>query len=135
VLLAEIFASKFKPMSHKVPKCLFPVANIPLILYTLEFLALNNVKEVYVVSSHDNKVLRDKIDTIKESHMIGKSNNFKITYVKLEQANSVASALREVNDSVELRDDFLVLQGDIVCNADLSGALRMHYKKKANKEY
>jgi len=135
VLLAEIFDSKFKPMSHKVPKCLFPVANIPLILYTLEFLALNNVKEVYVVSSHDNKVLKDKIDTIKDSHMIGKMNNFRITYVKLEQANSVASALREVNDSVELRDDFLVLQGDIVCNADLSDALRMHYKKKANKEY
>jgi len=55
VLMAESFASKFKPMSHEKPKCLFPIANIPLILFALEFLASNNVKEVIVVSSKETK--------------------------------------------------------------------------------
>ena len=55
--MAESFASKFKPMSTSLPKCLFPLANIPMILYTLEFLAANNVKEVFLVSSWDKKVL------------------------------------------------------------------------------
>ena len=55
--MAESFASKFKPMSTSLPKCLFPLANTPMILYTLEFLAANNVKEVFLVSSWDKKVL------------------------------------------------------------------------------
>jgi len=124
-------------MSHDRPKCLLPVANIPLILYSLEFLATNNVKEVVIVSSKETKVLKKEIDTLKESHMIGKSrNNFKITYIKLEKPVSMADALREVNDAVELRDEFILISGDIVCNADLAPALKMHYKaKQENKEF
>jgi NDP-sugar pyrophosphorylase family protein len=38
--------------------------------------------------------------------------------------------MREVNDAVELRDEFILCQGDIVCNADLSDALKMHYRAK-----
>lgn len=70
--MAESFASKFKPMSTSKPKCLFPVANTPMILYTLEFLALNNVKEVFLVSSWDAKVIKDQIDYIREYHSVGK---------------------------------------------------------------
>ena len=42
----------------------------------------------------------------------------------------MAAALREVNDSVELRDEVILCSGDIFCNADLSDAMRMHYKSK-----
>jgi translation initiation factor eIF-2B subunit epsilon len=128
--MAESFGSKFKPMSNSLPKCLFPLANTPMVIYTLEFLAMNDVKEIFFVSSWDSKMLRDQIDYIREYHKIGKQSNLKITYIKLESAQSLAEALREVNDSVELRDEFILCQGDIVCNADLSDALKMHYKSK-----
>lgn len=62
--------------------------------------------------------------------MNGKINNFKITYIKIQSAENLNAALREVNESVELRDEFLLCSGDIVCNADLSGAIKMHYKAK-----
>jgi translation initiation factor eIF-2B subunit epsilon len=128
--MAESFGSKFKPMSNSLPKCLFPLANTPMILYTLEFLAMNDVKEVFLVSSWETKLLRDRIDYVREYHKIGKQSSLKITYIKLESAQSLAEGLREVNDAVELRDEFILCQGDIVCNADLSDALKFHYRSK-----
>jgi len=128
--MAESFVPKLKPISNTLPKCLFPVANTPIILYTLEFLAINDVKEVFLVSAWEPKLLRDSIDYVKEYHKIGKQSTLKITYIKLESAQSLADALREVNDSVELRDEFILVMGDIVCNADLTDALKMHYNSK-----
>ena len=63
--MAESFATKFKPMSFSLPKCMFPIANTPMILYTLEFLAMNDVKEVFLVSSWDTKMIRDRIDYVR----------------------------------------------------------------------
>ena len=50
ILMAESFESKFAPLCQKSPKALFPLANVPLILYQLELLAQNNVQKVIVVS-------------------------------------------------------------------------------------
>lgn len=79
-----------------------------MILFTLEFLATNDVKEVFLVSSWDSKLLRDRIDYVRDFHKIGKQSGLKITYIKLESAQSLAEALREVNDAVELRDEFIL---------------------------
>jgi NDP-sugar pyrophosphorylase family protein len=65
-------------MSHDKAKCLFPLANIPLILFQLELLAINGVTEVIIVSSRDSNVLKEQIDRIKNSHKIGKKTNFNI---------------------------------------------------------
>ena len=93
--MAESFGQKLKPISNSLPKCLFPLANTPMILYTLEFLATNDVKEVFLVSSWDSKLIRDHIDYVKDYHKFGKQSNLKIKYIKLEEsATSLAEALR-----------------------------------------
>ena len=114
--MAESFASKFKPMSHEKPKCLFPIANIPLILFALEFLASNNVKEVIVVSSKETKTWKSIQEIVKESHKPW-TTGFTIKCVKLDNPQSLAMALKVVNEMVELKDDFVLMQGDIVSNA------------------
>jgi translation initiation factor eIF-2B subunit epsilon len=119
ILFAESFSNKFKPMSCERAKCLFPIANVPLLLYSLEFLANSNVTQVILVSTKDSRVFKPVIETIKAAHS-SKTNRLQITPFKLVNANSVASALREVNDSqVQLKEDFIIMQGDIVTNADL----------------
>ena len=68
ILFAESFNNRFKPMSCDRPKCLFPLANVPLLLYSLEFLARNNVTQVILVSTKDNRVFKPVIETIKSAH-------------------------------------------------------------------
>eukprot|EP00322_Chrysochromulina_rotalis_P017074 CAMPEP_0115877812 /NCGR_PEP_ID=MMETSP0287-20121206/26427_1 /TAXON_ID=412157 /ORGANISM="Chrysochromulina rotalis, Strain UIO044" /LENGTH=64 /DNA_ID=CAMNT_0003333361 /DNA_START=25 /DNA_END=216 /DNA_ORIENTATION=- len=45
VVLADSFASNFRPVTYEMPKVLMPLANVPMIEYTLEFLAAGGVQE------------------------------------------------------------------------------------------
>ena len=44
--------------------------------------------------------------------------------------------MKDIDDShIELRNDFILMQGDIICNADFRPAFDLHYQKKKNKEF
>jgi len=136
ILFAESFTNRFKPISCDRPKCLFPLANIPILLYSLEFLAVNNVSQVILVSTKDSRVFKPVTEIIKSAHS-NKLNRIQITPFKLDKANSVASALREINDSnVKLKEDFIIMAGDVVTNARLQDAIKMHLgaKKKGKND-
>jgi translation initiation factor eIF-2B subunit epsilon len=48
VIVVESFQKKFKPVSHEKLKCLFPVANVPILHYVIEFLLMNKVTEIFI---------------------------------------------------------------------------------------
>jgi len=106
---------------------MFPLANIPVILYAVNFLVNNNVTHIVVATpNHKNlKQLQDKLSQIKE---VLKSNShpLSITYFKMEEADSLGSMLREMCELRSLKDDFIIMYSDIICNASLEGAMRLH---------
>ena len=89
--MAESFSFKFKPMSLNPERteCLFPIANIPVILFTLEFLAINNVKNVVIASSLENRVFSSIVNTVRETHKQWTSN-FEVKIVKINNPRSLA---------------------------------------------
>jgi translation initiation factor eIF-2B subunit epsilon len=48
VVFADSFETRFLPFTLETPRCLLPLANTPLIEYTLEFLGGQGVEEVYL---------------------------------------------------------------------------------------
>ena len=50
MIIAESFQKKFRPVSHERLKCMFPVANVPLLHYVIEFLRMNKVTEIFIAS-------------------------------------------------------------------------------------
>ncbi len=46
VVLADSFTQRFRPISVERPKVLLPLVNVPMLEYTLEWLATNKVQEV-----------------------------------------------------------------------------------------
>lgn len=46
ILLADSFSKSFRPITAEGPKVLLPLVNVPMIEYTIEFLAQNGVEEV-----------------------------------------------------------------------------------------
>ena len=46
ILLADSFATTFRPVTWESPKVLLPHVNVPMLEYTIEFLAQNGVEEV-----------------------------------------------------------------------------------------
>lgn len=57
VVFADSYETRFAPFTLEQPRCLLPLANTPLIEYTLEFLAGAGVEEVFVYAgNHTEKV-------------------------------------------------------------------------------
>ena len=48
LLLADSFETSLRPVSLELPKALFPLAGVPMIEYSLQFLCEAGVKEVFV---------------------------------------------------------------------------------------
>lgn len=46
ILLADSFATAFRPITAERPKVLLPLVNVPMLEYTLEFLSQSGVEEV-----------------------------------------------------------------------------------------
>ena len=89
-----------------------------------------------IVSGKDSSILKEQVDRTKESHRMGKKSNLNLQYFKLENPTSLCEALREISNIFDIRDDFILLHGDIVSNLDLKPALEMHYHaKQESKEF
>ncbi|KAJ2336259.1 translation initiation factor eIF-2B epsilon subunit, GEF, partial [Coemansia sp. RSA 2671] len=49
VVLADSFDDLFQPLALNKPRCLLPLCNVPMIEYTLEFLAASGVAETIII--------------------------------------------------------------------------------------
>lgn len=84
---------------------------------------MNNVTKIVCVSARDAGLLKSAVEKIKSSHMRGKTSLIEFSYVKLSSPTSLCEALRELSQSIELNDDFILINGDIITNADLCPAI------------
>ena len=59
VVLADSFASNFRPVTFQQPKVLMPLVNVPMLEYTCEFLAAGGMHEIFIFCcSHKEEVKR-----------------------------------------------------------------------------
>lgn len=109
-----------------------PLANTPLIEYTLEFLSTAGVSDVYVVCSS----YADEVEEyIQQSKWFQPSSPFQVHVLKSPESQSVGDALRYI-DSIGIinKHDFLLVSGDIVSNVDFKPILEAHKERKKNKD-
>ncbi|KAG0125997.1 nucleotide-diphospho-sugar transferase [Tuber indicum] len=128
VVLADSFQKRFRPFTLETPRCLLPLANTPLIEYTLEFLALSGVQDVFIfASSHAEKVE----EYIRSSRWAKKSSPFKNCRIILSPASaSVGDAMRELDSKQLITTDFLMVHGDFISNLPLGDILDIHRKRR-----
>ena len=128
VVIADSFNERFMPITLDKPRCLLPLANVPLIEYTLEFLALSGVQEVILFC-------RSHADQIKQ-YVAGSrwalptSSTTITTLVVSPEAASVGDALREIDARQLVHGDFVLVHGDLVSNFNLAGILESHKKRR-----
>lgn len=125
ILLADSFSKSFRPLTHTMPKVLLPIVNVPMIDYTIEFLASNGVEELFVFCVWHASMLQEYINNSKWS---------KIIMIKCITSNSCLSAgeaLREIDAMGIIRSDpFILISGDVISNMDLKRAIQYHKDKR-----
>lgn len=131
LVLTDSFQTRFLPLTHVEPRCLLPLANVPLIEYTLEFLAQTNVvSEVFLMCSSHADRIQEYID--KSKWTLPSSPFQKIHTILAVESRSVGDAVRDIDARGVITGDFILVSGDVVTNMDLNKALAAHVQHKQN---
>ncbi|KAI0845036.1 nucleotide-diphospho-sugar transferase [Daldinia vernicosa] len=135
VLIADSFQTRFLPFSVERPRCLLPLANTPLIEYTLEFLAMNGVQEVFIYcGAHHDQIERYVHDSRWSPN--SRSCPFSsLEFIRVADARSIGDFLRDLDKRNIIGGDFVLVHGDLVSNISLDAALAAHRaRREANRD-
>lgn len=109
--------TRLRPLTYTTAKHLIPVANKPVILYTLEFMKKAGVNEIGIVVSPENENL------FRETLRDGSQLNMHIEYIVQPQPKGIAHAVYISREF--LKDEpFLLVLGDNLVFEDISNAVR-----------
>lgn len=114
--------------TKSLSQCLLPLANIPLIDYTLEFLSLAGIEDVFIfASNHAEKIEQH----IRDSKWSLASSPFKKCQIVMSPSSmSVGDAMRELDGKGMITTDFLLVNGDFVSNLPLEDVLKAHRDRR-----
>lgn len=117
---------RMAPITTERPKVLLPLINSPMIEYILEWLATSGVVVVHILACSHADLLKQYLtssskwaDSELEIHIIASYNCL-----------SAGEALRLVDQEQIIKDDFILVSGDVVTNMDLPTALAAHKKRR-----
>ncbi|KAF7456714.1 Translation initiation factor eIF-2B subunit epsilon [Cryptosporidium felis] len=131
VLLTESLGKDpFLPVSCEFPECMLPINGVPILNYIIEMMLKNGVTEIYLLTYSHRELLSEHIQEMKRSNK--KLRNSVIQVIQLGvHCASVGDALRDLDCQADIRDDFLLIQGGLLCVADIRDVIQMHKKKRA----
>ncbi|KAJ1989790.1 translation initiation factor eIF-2B epsilon subunit, GEF [Dimargaris cristalligena] len=128
VMIADSFDQQMMPLTQTTPRCLLPLCNVPLIEYTFELLAIAGIEEIFIFCCiHAQKVK----DYIAQSKWSKSHSPFEVRIIVTQEAMSVGDVLRELDGKSLIRNDFILIYGDVVSNMNLAKALEAHKARRA----
>ncbi|MFQ6134324.1 MAG: NDP-sugar synthase [Nitrososphaerales archaeon] len=122
VILAGGLGTRLRPYTLFVPKPMLPLAEKPVLQYTIEWLCKNGLKDIVISVGYLRKSIEDYFQD-------GKEFDVNITYVRLSNPLGTAGQLKEVESHLDSR--FVCIYGDSVYNFDLTDVISFHKKKRA----
>ena len=115
LILAGGAGTRLRPLTETVPKPVLPLAGRPHIAYVIDWLERHGVDDVVVSSGHLAGGVREALRELE---------GVSIRYAEEPDARGTAGAIRFAEDL--LGERFLVLNGDILCDLDLTAMISQH---------
>ena len=148
VLIADGFSSSsasFGPLTVDSPPSLLPLASsrASLLDYALRLLVASGVRDLFVVSTVAfAAAVKTRVDAAVASEWFSSSSSSssgddgdesrcRVTQVIADGAASVGDALREIDKTGAVKNDFILMTGDVVSNANLADIVKQHKERKA----
>ncbi|MBN1276466.1 MAG: NDP-sugar synthase [Deltaproteobacteria bacterium] len=123
MILAAGLGTRLRPLTSKIPKALVPVANRPAIDWNIEYLKAYGVTQI-VVNAHQH------LDMVSKHLNLGKPFGLKIDLRFEPKILGTGGGIRNTADFWD-KEPFIVVNGDILTNIDLSKACYEHRKSGA----
>ncbi len=124
VILAAGYGTRMRPHTHTGPKHILPIANKPVLEYTLEKLGEADIKDVVMVVGYQKEFIKDHLGD-------GSEWGVKITYVEQEKRLGLAHAVKQAREAIG-DEPFLVVLGDILFKMGFKEMVEEHEKSGAD---
>jgi len=116
LILAGGEGTRLRPLTYTVPKPVLPLAGRPHIAYVIDWLERHGVDDVIVSCGFLADEMKGALAELEPG--------VTIRYAEEPDARGTAGAIRFAEDM--LGDRFLVLNGDVLCDLDLSALIAQH---------
>jgi mannose-1-phosphate guanylyltransferase len=121
LILAGGEGTRLRPLTLTVPKPVLPLAGRPHVAYVIDWLVRHGVDDVVVSCGHLADGMRRALAELEPG--------VEIRYAEEPDARGTAGAIRFAEDL--LGDRFLVLNGDVLCDLDLTALISQHERTGA----
>lgn len=119
-LLAAGLGTRLRPITDKIPKCLVPINDRPLLGWWIDLMEKHGVEEVLINLHH----LSDQVTEFINSYPSG----IKFRFFYEEKLLGSAGTLRENKEFVKNENSFFILYADNLTNYDLTSFSEFHEK-------
>jgi translation initiation factor eIF-2B subunit epsilon len=132
VLVADSFNRRFGPLTQDTPRvlkltqCLLPLLNVPLLEYTLEFLASNKVDQILIITCSQGTLIADYIKNSRWSN----SATPHVQLVTSQHYSSIGDVMRDLDEKHLITSDFILVNGCLMANVDLKPIIDLHKSKR-----
>jgi mannose-1-phosphate guanylyltransferase len=116
LILAGGEGTRLRPLTYTVPKPVLPLAGRPHLAYVIDWLVHHGVSDVVVSCGFLAEGMREALAELEPG--------VEIRYAEEPDARGTAGAIRFAEDM--LGDRFLVLNGDVLCDLDLTALIAQH---------
>ncbi len=123
MILAAGFGSRLRPLTHTLPKPLFPILNRPLLEHTIRLLKSFGIDEIVINLHHLPELITNYFGTGKE---LGVQIHWSPEDAILGTAGGIKKAQKYLED-----DSFIVINSDVVVNLDLNKLIKYHRENNA----
>ena len=121
IILAGGKGTRLSPYTKILPKPLMPIGDMPVLEILLRRMKLAGINEIVMAVGHLSELLRAFFND-------GKRLGLQISYSYEEEPLGTAGPLAQIDD---LKDSFLVSNGDVLTTLDFSKLIRFHKSQKS----
>jgi mannose-1-phosphate guanylyltransferase len=121
VILVGGQGTRLRPLTCNIPKAIVPLLNKPFLVHLLSYLKKHNVNEAILAMGYNPEPIKNSLALYSEL-------NVDVEYVIEDKPLGTAGAVK--NAEKYLNDTFIVFNGDILTEIDLSEMIEMHREYK-----
>ncbi len=122
VILVGGEATRLLPLTCNTPKAMVPVLNIPFIEHVIRYLSKHQIKDIILAQGYLAQPIEDYLG---DGSQLGVKLNYVVEDTPLGTAGAVKNAERYLDET------FLMLNGDIFTDLDITAMIKHHLERKA----
>lgn len=123
VILAGGKGTRLASIHAQIPKPMVPVGDLPILEYQINLLKAAEITEIFILVNHLK-------ESIQQYFQFGERWGVKISYYEEVEPLGTVGGVKAIEEN--LREDFLVLYGDVMMDLDIKRLIDFHNAKNSD---